>query len=149
MQDEIIFDDIAARIAATEKFYKVQWGRIDTPFPATGATVQILRVGFKTNLLQAGSMGESERLVTYHLILDYYNVNPDARRRKILRYEAILINLLNGKQLGGLTQPDRTLFEVGADDNTAKVATGQSRVVYTGTFTYLTSPTDGFDTGDI
>lgn len=149
MQDEVVFDDMIAKIVATGKFRKAAWGRIDEPFPTDGATVQILRVGFKTNQLHGGSMSDSERTVTYHLILDYYNANVDTRRRRILRYEGILINLLNIKQLGGLTQPQKTFLEVGADDNTAKIATGQSRTVLTGQFSYIVNPIDGINVDDI
>lgn len=144
MQDEKIFDDMVARLRATGKFRWVDWGRQDAPLPTEGATVHILRVANEADYRQA-NMDDAERRIRYQAILTYWNTNVDQRKRRMLNYEALIINEFNNKRLAGLTQPGKTLAEKSSDDNKPTVGQGRSITTIDGSFTYIVNHTDGIN----
>src|SRR4051794_32232709 len=108
MQDEKVFDYMVDQLAATGKFRWVNWGRQDQPLPTEGATAHILRVANDADY-RNGTMETAERRVRYQVILTYWHPNVEIRKRRMLNYEAMIINTFNAKRLAALTQPGKTL----------------------------------------
>lgn len=136
MNDSIIFDDMVRVLSdrTTERFRWVDWGPLDMAAPNEGIVARILRTGFNRDE-RLGNPDEEERRVLYQVVLTVYGADPDRRKKRILNYEAIIINSFHHQRLGGATIPARTLLQVGKDDY--KVDPGMSRVILEGSFVYI------------
>jgi hypothetical protein len=133
MQDSTVFDDMVARLRATNKFRFVVWGQYDQPLPQEGAIAHIKRLGFNTDE-RTSSSNQEERQVPFQVELSVYDSDYERRKGRILDCEGIIINTFHHQRLGGLTLPYRTACIRAKDDLTQPV--GVSKTTIIGMFVY-------------